>query len=80
LDHIVMTSATLDAPDSQMRFHGFRNEIGLLGDNYAAEISGRFAPQRFGRLRFVLADPAVHVPTAEVDGDEYDPDQASDLE
>ena len=78
LHHIVMTSATLDAPDSQLRFYGFRNEIGLLGDNYAPEISGRFAPRRFGRLRFVLPDPAVHVPAAEADGDEYDPEQASD--
>jgi ATP-dependent DNA helicase DinG len=80
LDHIVMTSATLDAPDSQMRFYGFRNEIGLLGDNYAAEISGRFAPRRFGRLRFVLADPEVHVPSSEIDGDDYDPEQTSDPE
>jgi ATP-dependent DNA helicase DinG len=78
LDHIVMTSATLDAPDSQLRFYGFRNEIGLLGGNYAPEISGRFAPRRFGRLRFVLPDPAVHVPAAEADGDDYDPEQASD--
>ena len=78
LHHIVMTSATLDAPDSQLRFYGFRNEIGLLGDNYAPEISGRFAPRHFGRLRFVLPDPAVHMPAAEADGDEYDPEKASD--
>ena len=63
-----------DAPDSQLRFYGFRNKIGLLGDNYAPEISGRFAPRRFGRLRFVLPDPAVQF-AAEADGDEHDPEK-----
>jgi ATP-dependent DNA helicase DinG len=63
LRSLVMTSATLDAPAGANPFHQFRSDIGLLGDNYAADISGRFAPGRFGRLRFVLPDPTIPNPT-----------------
>jgi len=69
LRNLVMTSATLDAPGSPRPFFQFRNDIGLLGDNFADSISGRFAPRRFGKLSFVLADPAVPAPTWRPSGD-----------
>jgi len=70
LRNLVMTSATLDAPGSPRPFYQFRNDIGLLGDNFADSISGRFAPKRFGKLSFVLADPRVPSPTKRLAEDE----------
>jgi ATP-dependent DNA helicase DinG len=81
----VMTSATLDIVDAPLPFQQFRGAIGLLGDNYAAEFSGSFAPRKFGAMRFMLPDPAVPVPNrryADAKTEDLDDDmvQASDPE
>ena len=63
LRSLVMTSATLDAIGSPRPFHQFKSSIGLFGDNCSTELSGSFAPRKFGNLHFVFADPGMSPPT-----------------
>jgi ATP-dependent DNA helicase DinG len=70
LRSLVMTSATLDALGSPRPFHQFKSSIGLLGDNFSAELSGSFAPRRFGKLSFVFPDPTTPPPTRRNYGDD----------
>ena len=70
LRSLVMTSATLDAVGSPRPFHHFKSSIGLFGDNCSMELSGSFAPRKFGNLHFVFADPAMSSPARRSQEDE----------
>lgn len=66
LRSLILTSATLDAPSSHegARFIQFRDQLGIIPSvhQYRSDLSARFAPDRFGTMRVVLADRRVPAP------------------
>lgn len=65
LRSIIMTSATLDAPGATAsRFFGFKLDVGISDkyNHYNEAGSMSLAPDKFGKMDFVLADRRVPVP------------------
>lgn len=75
----LFTSATLGVPGRALphAFDAFFDDIGVMrlpkkGDvtpihNVRTELFAQFEPKKFGRMRFVLADPRISGPTMRVD-------------
>lgn len=88
-DVVMFTSATLAAPSGRMvnslpslDFSKLKIEVGVgPEDNFRDDLSGRFAPSQFGKLRITLADRKTPVPFLktfnEDEEKEYDPEWLS---
>lgn len=78
LNCVLLTSATLGAPghyaDPIERFRSFASELGIYTKsrrNQLVELDlwSNFEPEKFGAVRFILADPSISTPVADVDED-----------
>lgn len=75
LNTLVCTSATLEAETAKgVTFQSFRRDIGLFTDEYGhgsngsifrLDVSGKFEPKKFGKLRFSIAAADTPHPTHE---------------
>lgn len=74
LRSVIMTSATLDAPGErpQSQFYGFRDQIGIVPEwhHYNDTGSTSLSPDKFGKMRFMLADRNVPKPGGGEDEEE----------
>lgn len=80
---VVMTSATLDAPGADdSSFTGFMAEIGLNAQyhNVRRDLSGRYAPEDFGRMTFHLSPPHAPRPSRVVEAESESDDDFTNPE
>ncbi len=62
--HTLFTSAVLDAPGTGASFASLLHTLGIHDRSLVSPAATRVAPERFGHMALVLADPAAPRPTA----------------